>query len=151
MKKIGFLILAFSVLSFTNLAVIDEARINYDKVITDKVLCKKMISELEKIKNDSAINLAYLGGYKTIWANHVFSPIAKLSSFKNGKINIEQAVNLEPNNVEIRFIRLSVQKNAPAFLGYKSNVKEDEEFIRKNRKTVSSEIVNKNIDTLLKQ
>jgi hypothetical protein len=151
MKKIGFLILAFSVLSFTNLAVIDEARINYDKVIKDKVLCKKMISELEKIKNNSVVNLAYLGGYKTIWANHVFSPIEKLKTFKEGKKLIDEAVLKEPNNIEIRFIRLSVQKNAPAFLGYKSNVKEDEEFIRKNRNTVSSEIISKNIDALLKR
>lgn len=143
MKKIGFLILAFSVLSFTNLAVIDEARINYDKVIKDEVLCKKMILELEKVKNDSAVNLAYLGGFQTILAKHVFSPIEKLKTFKEGKKLIDEAVLKEPNNIEIRFIRLSVQKNAPDFLGYKSNVKEDEEFIRKNRNTVSSEIISK--------
>lgn len=110
-----------------------------------------MISELEKVKNDSAVNLAYLGGFQTIWANHVFSPIKKLNTFKEGKKNIEQAIKKAPDNVEIRFIRLSVQKNALSFLGYKSNVKEDEEFIRKNRNPEISEIVNKNIDELLKR
>lgn len=116
MKKIGFLILAFSVLSFTNLAVIDEARMNYNKVITDEILCTKMISELEKVKNDSAVNLAYLGGFQTILAKHVFSPVNNLSTFKEGKENIEQAIKKTPNNVEIRFIRLSVQKIHPLFL-----------------------------------
>lgn len=151
MKKIGLLAVMFSVFSFVNVNIMDKARINYKKAVHDKSICKEIIKELQEDKNLSALDMAYLGGYKTIWANHVFSPIAKLSSFKNGKINIEQAVSLEPNNVEIRFIRLSVQKNAPAFFGYRTNIKEDEEFIRKNRNTVSSEIVNKNIDALLKQ
>lgn len=150
MKNLSFLILAFSFLSFTNHAVMDEARMNYNKVIKDEVLCGKMISELEKVKSNSVVNLAYLGGYKTIWANHVFSPIEKLKTFKEGRKLIEEAVQKESNNIEIRFIRLSVQKNAPAFLGYKSNIKEDEEFLRKNKNAVSSEILSKNIDILLK-
>lgn len=48
--------------------------------------------------------MAYLGGLQTIWANHVFSPISKLNTFKEGKKNIEQAIKKEPENVELRFI-----------------------------------------------
>ncbi|WP_304342808.1 hypothetical protein [Chryseobacterium koreense] len=105
---------------------------------------------MEKEKNSSAVYLGYLGAYQTIWANHVFSPLEKLNTFKKGKKNIEQAIKEQPKNAELRFIRFSVQKNAPSFLGYRSNLKEDEEFIRKNRAEIGSEIVNKNIDALLK-
>ncbi|MBB5440428.1 hypothetical protein HDC92_004129 [Pedobacter sp. AK017] len=108
-----------------------------------------MIAELEKTKNNSATHLAYLGGLQTIWTNHVFSPISKLNTFKEGKKNIEQAIKNEPNNAELRFIRLSVQKNAPSFLGYKSSIDEDTEFIKKNKNQISSDILHKNIETLL--
>lgn len=135
--------------SFCN-SDLNELRTNYNKAVQDKVLCKMMIDELEESKTISAIYLAYLGGFQTIWANHVLNPIIKLQSFKKGKKNIEQAINIEPDNVEIRFIRLSVQKNAPSFLGYHDDIKEDRNFIIKNKDRVSSTVLQKNIEMLLK-
>lgn len=128
---------------------LDVVRANYNKLVSDKELCEKMIADLDKAKNNSATHLAYLGALQTIWANHVFSPISKLGTFKEGKKNIEQAIKKEPDNVELRFIRLSVQKNAPSFLGYKSNINEDTEFIKENRHQIGSEILKKNIEMLL--
>lgn len=136
-------------LSSFNLNILDEVRVNYSKLVSDKDLCEKMISELTKTKNNSATHLGYLGGLQTIRAKHVFSPISKLNTYKEGKKNIEKAIKKEPENVEIRFIRLSVQKNAPSFLGYKSNIKEDTEFIRKNRHQIRAAIFQENIATLL--
>lgn len=146
----GLLISAiFFVMSF-NATGLDVVRANYNKLVSDKELCEKIIAELTETKNNSATHMAYLGGLQTIWANHVFSPISKLNTFKEGKKNIEQAIKKEPDNVELRFIRLSVQKNAPSFLGYKSNINEDAEFIKENRHQIGSEILQKNIGTLLK-
>lgn len=148
MKFLGLLISTmFFLTSITDLNIV---RANYNKVVSDKELCKKMIEELAETKNNPATHLAYLGALQTIWANHVFSPISKLNTFKKGKKNIEQAIKKEPDNVELRFIRLSVQKNTPSFLGYKSNINEDTEFIKKNRHRIGSEIVHKNINKLLK-
>ena len=109
-----------------------------------------MIEELELSKEKSVIALAYLGAYQTIWSNHVFNPLSKLATFKNGKNNIELAISKEPENVEIRYIRFSVQKNAPSFLGYNSHLKEDKDFLVKNKKNINSDLLQKNIETLLK-
>lgn len=151
MIKISSLLIStiFFILSF-NATGLDEVRANYNKLVSEKELCEKMIAELTKTKNNSATHLAYLGGLQTIWANHVLSPISKLNTFKKGKNNIEEAIKKEPENVELRFIRLSVQKNAPSFLGYKSNIHEDVKFIKENRHQLGSDILQKNITTLLK-
>lgn len=130
--------------------ILNDARANYNKLASDRFLCEKMIFELEKTKNNSAAHLAYLGGAQTVWANHVVNPISKLNTFNKGKKNIESAIAKEPENVELRFIRLSIQKNAPSFLGYKSNVKEDTELIKKKYQQVNSTILKKNIEALLK-
>lgn len=139
----------FFFMSF-NSVDLDVVRANYNKLVSNKELCEKIIAELTETKDNSATHMAYLGGVQTIWANHVFSPISKLNTFKEGKKNIEQAIKKEPDNVELRFIRLSVQKNAPSFLGYKSNINEDAKFIKENRHQIGSEILQKNIGTLLK-
>lgn len=149
-KFLGLLISAVFVFISFNATGLDVVRANYNKLVSDKDLCKKMISELAETKDNSATHLAYLGGLQTIWANHVFNPISKLNTFKEGKKNIDQAIKKEPDNVELRFIRLSVQKNAPSFLGYKSNINKDTEFIRENRHQIGSEILQKMIETLLK-
>lgn len=150
MKFLGLPISAVFFLISFHATGLDVVRANYNKLVSDKGLCEKMIAELAETNNNSATHLAYLGALQTIWANHVFSPISKLNTFKEGKKNIELAIKKEPDNVELRFIRLSVHKNAPPFLGYKSNINEDTEFIKENHHQIGSEILQKNIETLLK-
>lgn len=150
MKFLGLLMSVLCFLTSFDTTGLATVRANYSKVVSDKELCETMIEELAKKKNSSSTHLAYLGALQTIWANHVFNPISKLNTFKEGKKNIEQAIKKEPTNVELRFIRLSVQKNAPSFLGYKSNINEDTEFIKENHHQIGSEILRKNIETLLK-
>lgn len=129
---------------------LNEVRTSYSKAVLDKKLCKKMIEELELSKEKSVIDLAYLGAYQTIWANHVFNPLSKLATFRKGKNSIELAISKEPENVEMRYIRFSVQKNAPSFLRYNSHLKEDKDFLVKNKKNINSDFLQKNIETLLK-
>lgn len=95
-----------------------------------------MIGEFELSKEKSVIALAYLGAYQKIWANHVFNPLSKLATFKKGKNNIELAISKEPENVEIRYIRFSVQKNAPSFLGFNNNIKEDRDFLKTKKTSI---------------
>ena len=135
--------------SFKN-SDLNEVRTSYSKAVLDKKICKKMIEELELSKEKSVIDLAYLGAYQTIWANHVFNPLSKLATFRKGKNNIELAISKEPENVEMRYIRFSVQKNAPSFLRYNSHLKEDKDFLVKNKKNINSDFLQKNIETLLK-
>jgi len=130
--------------------ILEEVRKNYSEMASNEELCKRAIANLTETKDNSATHLGYLGGLQTIWANHVFSPINKIKTFNNGKNNIEQAIKKEPSNVELRFIRLSVQKNAPYFLGYQSNIKEDIQFIKNNRNQIQSDILNKHIEPLIK-
>lgn len=149
MKFFGFLLSAMFFFTSFIAPDLDVTRANYKKVVSDKDLCKEMISELRNSQNISATHLAYFGGLQAIWANHVFNPITKLKTFQEGKENIEKAIETEPNNVELRFIRLSIQRNVPGFLGYRSNVKEDSEFIKKNLHQVESPVLQKNIEALL--
>jgi len=150
MKICTLLIPAVFFLTDLDGSILDEVRASYNKLASDKVLCEKLIFELTNTKNISATQLAYLGSLQIIWANHVFSPAGKLHTFKEGKKNIEQAIKREPHNAELRFVRLSVQKNAPSFLGYRPNIAEDTEFIRKNRDQIKSAVVQENIELLLK-
>lgn len=127
---------------------LEVVRQNYRTAVSNKMLCHSMIESL-KTNDDKNVCLAYLGAYQTVWANHVLSPITKLSTFNEGKKNIELAIKKDPANLELRFIRLSVQKNAPSFLGYNKQKSEDEIFLRKNKKKIQSSVLLNMVNNLL--
>lgn len=134
--------------STVNAMDLEYLRKSYSKAASDKVLCK---SVMEKLSNEieSDVHKAYLGGLMTIWANHVSGAIAKLNSFNLGKEIIEKAVKSNPDNVEIRFIRFSVQKNCPSFLGYNKNMAADKKFLKENQHAITSEQLKKMVKSLI--
>ena len=85
--------------------------------------------------NDSnKVLVAYKGCALTLKAK--FSGVLgdKISFMKEGAKLIDAAAVAEPNNVEIRMIRLSVQESVPRIVGYRSNKKEDKAFIIRHYK-----------------
>ena len=87
------------------------------------------------------VHLSYLG-------KQLFNPIAKLETFNQEKAEIEKAVSLDQDNIEIRLIRLSIKSNAPVILGYKLNIEEDKKLIVANREKFTSEPLKKMIEQL---
>lgn len=88
--------------------------------------------------------------FKPFGQTTFFNPISKLKTFNEGKKNLESAIKKEPYNPEIRFIRLSIQKNIPSFLGYKENIENDTEFLKKEKSKLESNLLLRHIETLLK-
>jgi len=109
-----------------------------------------MISSLENNPR-SAVEQAYCGAFQAIWANHTSNLGEKLSTFNKGKKNIDAAAERSPKDIEIKFIRLSIQKSSPALLGYKDKMKEDRSFILNNKQKITSTLLSTMIDNLLKQ
>ncbi len=147
MKLLIFTILSCIMLKGPMALELDTVRNSYRLASEDKELCREMIRSLQSRKD--AVHIAYLGAFQSIWAKHAINPLNKLGTFRKGKKNIEEAVKMAPNNVEIRFIRLSVQLNAPGFLGYNDNISEDKKFILANRNTIRSEVLKMMINEVI--
>ena len=127
----------------------DVVRINYQKAVSDKKICKEMLKHFEN-KNNTGLDLAYQGAFQAIWAKHAINPFEKLTTFKRGKKNLDKAVKQNPDLVETRFLRYSIQKESPAFLGYKSNIDEDKMLLNRNIKNVDDIILKQMILNILK-
>jgi hypothetical protein len=83
-------------------------------------------------------------------AKHVINPFSKMSYFKKGKKYLESAVANAPNNLEVRFMRYTCQKEMPDFLGYNTNIAEDRKFIEENYKSSKDLLLVQQIDGFLK-
>lgn len=83
---------------------------------------------------------AYLGAIGMKTAEYQKSPGDKLKKFREGKVLLEKAIQIHPDNVEYRFLRLMIQENAPGILKYNTNIKEDVSLIKENISKASKEI-----------
>jgi hypothetical protein len=89
------------------------------------------VDELLKLGrySDNPTVLAYAAGAEMASAQYKFSPVSKLSAFNSGKSKLEQLIEANRENPEIRFIRYSVQLKCPSILGYTKERKADRAFI----------------------
>jgi hypothetical protein len=109
---------------------IKEVRVMYEKAATDKISCKKLINLLQPFgEKNNPLLLGYKGGATMMMAQYVQNPFTKLSYFKSGKDMLQKAIEVDERNVELRFLRFTVQSNVPAFLGYRNKIAEDKTFL----------------------
>ena len=103
------------------------------EVKQDAVLLNKLMLQVDSGTSTPAL-LCYKGANEMIQAKYALNPIAKLEKFNKGKKLIKRAFDRDTSNLEIRFIRFSIQKNLPAFLGYHDELETDKLFLLKNNK-----------------
>ena len=115
--------------SFSN-PDISEVRKLYPNAANSEVTSKGFLLKLSDVTYESnKILVAYKGSAITISAKFQKKISDKIKSFKEGAKLVEFAIESEPNNIEIRLIRLSIQENIPKIVKYNKNQKEDVVFI----------------------
>lgn len=130
MMKLLFTFFLFTAIISNLFAVdINQVRKDYIKAVEDSDVADKLCQQLEEIKNPDALMLAYLGSVQAIKAKHAWNPVNKMSFLKQGFDTINSAVNKDPNQLEVRFLRFSLQYYVPAFLGYSKNLMNDKSKI----------------------
>jgi len=129
-KLIIILFCLISTLSFANHIDKMELRKQYYQSLDNKKLADDFMFKMESISVEhDALLLAYKGMAYFLEANLSINPYAKYTYFKKGKSLLEEAVNKNPWNAEIRFMRFCVQTSAPKFLGYISNIETDKYYL----------------------
>ena len=97
--------------------------------VTDS-LYTKLISK----KSALPMMLAYQGTLEALKAKHSWNPYNKLKYVAQAQKSLKSAIGKETDNLEIRFMRFSIQHYTPAFLGYSKELDEDrKEIIRQFR------------------
>lgn len=86
---------------------------------------------IKQLDDESSVEAkGYLALLNFIKSREFKSPFKKMRYFNRAKRLLEQLIELHPSNVELRFLRYSIQVSSPAFLGYNKNVESDLEYIK---------------------
>ncbi|WP_348799554.1 hypothetical protein [Flavobacterium adhaerens] len=123
-------IFLFICISFFWNPSITEIRKMYVTAATSESVAKDMAQKLSGVtKDDDKTLVAYKGASIIILAKSEKKISDKTKKFKEGAALLEFAIKTEPNVIETRMIRLSIQENLPAIVNYRGNKKEDKKFI----------------------
>jgi len=115
------------------------------EAINDSKTTDSLYKSLSSIKNRTGIIDGFIAGVQALKAKHAWNPYSKIKYLKNCEKTFEQAIEVDPHNIEIRFMRFSVEDSVPGFLGYNKNIATDSKEIitqldKKNYGTADKEL-----------
>lgn len=127
-------------LSFTNFSMYDgdypyllnNIRIGFYDAVQDSQKADLLLKKINEIKPKSALIMVYYGATCAIMAKNKWNPFSAIKLLKKADKDMNNAVKISPENLEIRFIRFAVQKNIPSYLGLSANIEEDKKYLIKH-------------------
>lgn len=132
-----FFLLPFFFAGTSSVPDVSEARTLFKSAAFNAQSCASLMYGL---KNYNEHNNPTLAAYKACgWmmnAKYAINPLDKWNSFSKGKTLLQKTVSKEPQNVEIRFLRLAMQSKCPAFLGYSEDIPKDKSFVLQKYKSL---------------
>ena len=127
MKVLGSVLLIFGFIQTNDLK---EIRALYQKAPQVRAAAKALDQRMQAIdSNATPLLYCYKGANEMVQAKYVLNPLVKLEKFNRGKTWITQAFQRDSLDLEMRFIRFSIQNNLPSFLGYRDDIGGDKKFL----------------------
>jgi hypothetical protein len=111
-----------------------EVREKMPQAFNDEKACAYLLKKCKPVVNPETVLKGYIGGLHIAQSKH--APLFdKMSALNTGTELLEAALKEKPDNIELRFLRMTIQLNLPSFLNYNDNVESDKKFVLKHYQT----------------
>ena len=117
---------------------LDGARKAFHKAVMDEAESQSFHTYMLEIENPTPVVAAYQAVSEAMLARVLWNPFSKLAQVRKYQEEMENAVAEDPQDIEIRFLRLAIEFNLPAFLGMSEHVEEDVDMILSNMASASA-------------
>ncbi|MBP0905264.1 hypothetical protein ACFSKN_11195 [Mariniflexile gromovii] len=150
MKFLGLFMIVFFISVQT--MDLDTVRQSYKEAAQDHSKIETFYNMVSKVTKSDIIELvAYKGAAIALKARGAATIKEKKEGFVNAVSLVEFAVEKDPSNIEIRFIRISIQENTPKLLKYKDAIEADKHFILNQFKTIKAGLLKNLIKDYISQ
>lgn len=101
----------------------------YAAAATDEAPARRLLAAVNGYDGPSAPILGYRAVAEAVQARYAWSPLTKLRAVREAERLFARAVLLDPQNVEVRFLRFTIEVNVPRYLGYSQHLPDDRAVI----------------------
>lgn len=119
-------------IGMANAQTIRDIRSHFHQAVLDPEKSPDFYEFIQKTDLTTATVKAYKAVSEAMMARAFWNPFSKLSQVKKYDLMMSEAVALDSNNIEIRFLRLAIEYNLPRFLGYSVHLEDDTNMIIEN-------------------
>lgn len=109
---------------------LEALRNSYSKANSSNANIEGFINIAEKQSGNDAVTMGYKAAAQIMEAK--IAKNNRKNLVKTGATSLESIIKSNPNNIELRLIRMSVQENIPKIVSYNKNLKEDKALIISN-------------------
>jgi hypothetical protein len=99
------------------------------RAINSSKTTDSLYNVLAAMPNKSPLITGYTGTLQALKAKHHWNPYYKIKYVKDAQKTFAKAIAADPHNMEIRFLRFSVDYKLPKLLGYNKNMTADKDEI----------------------
>ena len=119
--------------------LLQEVRANLQLAFNEEMACAKLYERIRNANDPEPVLLGYIGAVYI--ARSRFIPLLdKRESLKIGREKLEASIKQANNNIELIFLRLTIQLNLPSLLGYNNNIESDKKFLMNNYRKATPEL-----------
>jgi len=130
-----FIILCLIPLCFGTISISEDTnqiRSQLEKAPFDEEVATNLLNNLRGMEDKDALHTAFLASAEGIMCIHTASIFKKMKYANNAIEKADEAVHLDANDYEIRFIRFTIQSQIPKIFGKSSDLKQDKEYLIDN-------------------
>lgn len=109
-----------------------ELRKKYMKALADYELAPELYKELTQLNDLTPKQYAYLATIEAIMTKTTWNPIKKIQYLNKSEEHFEKAISIDSTDIEVRFLRLSVEYEIPSYLGYSNDMGIDTKYVKAN-------------------
>jgi hypothetical protein len=137
---------------FAQAPTVATLRADFKKAADDESAATSLLEKLQRVVPQTPLIIGYTAATETILAKHAFMPTSKYSWCKKGINRFKVAIAGDPDNLEIRFLRIAVEANLPGFLNMSGDVPADKQKIMTLLPASTDKALNKDVaEFLIKQ
>ncbi|WP_276496542.1 tetratricopeptide repeat protein [Pontibacter litorisediminis] len=109
-------------------------RAEYLEASKDKDAAERFNKKMAQYEEREPVVLAYKAASEAVMAKYVWNPYSKLKQIKTAAAIFEEAVALDPQHPEIRFLRFTVEHYVPRYLNLSPNLERDKKVMIRSLK-----------------
>jgi len=111
---------------------IDEIRHKFYLSTLDYQHAFPLIDKLSEIGDPNALELAYMAATQAILAKPGWNIFKKIGYLRQSRDTFQKAIKRDMKDLEIRFLRLSIEHHIPRYLGLSRHIAYDKQVIMEN-------------------
>lgn len=151
MKPI-LLLLLLPLISFAQGDLLADVRSNVALIFKEVAVSDRLNARFETadVSSDPLLK-GYKGALIMAKGRHAANPFQKLSIFNTGKALLDEAITSDSKNLELRFLRLTIQVNVPGILNYSGNIKHDRAYLDSHLGKTNNEEFKKQVTAFIEK